>query len=998
MGFRRILVLSCLLLYFVNFASGGHIGDCPNRNRTSAMGVGRRCRKQCRPGDTRCRGGKVCLCDHECGYSCIKLDNFCPHPPTLLNSTSINITRTNASGIVQAEAPYRYNDRARYICDAGFTLVQDGNHMCHGRRGWTGTSICARNCGQYDPVLVRRRGMVCGTECHVDSQCSNGLQCLCDGACGLRCANSSNDCGEAPQVRNATLQYTGEGLGRVANYICDSGFYRSSGSYARRCTVAGTWDGTSPTCTRVECPDPSEAIGMTDGYIADWVGGPYYPGQQFTFECPSGYRLIGSPVRSCQTNGRWSGVPNACDRQRRTGEVRCSHPGIPVNGELFSGGRGRNRFSVGSTVTFRCHGRYILVGQAVQTCMRFLQWDGQGAPQCIDPIYPDDPREAAQRLSENTNRISVHMSTPSSGVGGRSITADHEGGNEIYFLIDFSRSVTDEALDHSLKFAQKLVTRFAGGTNKTAHYGVIIFASEPKVELNSRINRRLNSTQIIQYFIRISQKKQEIRQTVGGGTNTGAALNVLRGMLGISYQTDRINNGGNNRQRHCFILTDGKSNHGDNPVNIVNIILREFQPNPPQFYSITSCTTCRGNTPDARAEYTQLLGLAGGKLENFVQIENFYLLEQYIDRVIDVRIDYGKCGQAGDIGSIKTRARFGRVLNGETAVDKAWPWQGVFTKKVNGGNFQQILKSYSTSNFLGGGSLINNQWVLTAAHLFAKYDEGNAAWQRNFRVTFGLYNRPITRSHYRNRLDPTMVVYNTEKIIYHPDFDDISLDNDTALVKLGQQVKLDPTKTRWINVPNTFGWVNFTDYIRPVCLPCMPNNCLNSYLRTKGRIPANSNQQQICDIETAAVLDVSNSQNIAVVTGFGHENERSSNDLKLNASATLKQGVLKLMPHATCRDFTNQWGKDLTQQMVCATSSNSSVGIDACRGDSGGPLIRELYDENTRKSCWIQMGIVSWGYGCGKKTTVNGVNSFRPGIFTKLPLFMAWVNQTMEGN
>ncbi|XP_078494101.1 LOW QUALITY PROTEIN: limulus clotting factor C-like [Ciona intestinalis] len=653
MPFQRILVLSCLLLCLVNIANFFHIGPCQDRNTTSAMAVGRRCRKWCRPGDTRCKGAKVCRCDHECGYSCIKLDNFCPYPPTLLNSTNITITRTNRSGIFQVEAPYLYNDRARYICDAGFALVHDGNHMCHGRRGWTGTSLCAR----------------------------------------------------------------------------------------------------------VECPDPSGAIGMTNGYISDWVEGPYYSGQQFTFECPSGYRLIGSPVRSCQNNGRWSGVPNACDSRHRSG--RCSHPGIPVNGELFWARRGRDPFSVGSIITFRCTRGYILVGQAEQTCMYFLQWDGQGAPQCVDSKYPDDPREA-----------------------GRSITADNE--------------------------------------------------------------------------------------------------------------------------------------------------------------------------------------------------------------------DNEKCGQAGDIGSIKMKTRPGRdwAMARETAADKAWPWHALFTRRSD----SNIYNSYATRNFLGGGSLINNQWVLTAAHMFALYDEGNDAWQRDFRITFGLYNRPITRNHYRRRLDPTMVVYNTERIIYSSNFDDVSVDYDIALVKLGQQVKLNAAKTRWINVTNAFGWVNFTDYIRPVCLPCMPNNCLNSYLRNKGRIQGNLNQQQICDIETAAVLDVSNNQNIAVVTGFGHEHEISINGNRVNASVTLKQGVFKLVPHARCLLFTNQWGSDLTERMICALSENGTVRQHACTGDGGGPLIRELYDENTRKSCWIQIGIVSWGYGCGKKSIVNGVNSYRPGIYTKLPLFMSWLNQTMEAN
>uniref|UniRef100_F6SWZ3 C3/C5 convertase n=1 Tax=Ciona intestinalis TaxID=7719 RepID=F6SWZ3_CIOIN len=977
MGFRRILVLSCLLLYFVNFASGGHIGDCPNRNRTSARGVGRRCRKQCRPGDTRCRGGKVCLCDHECGYSCIKLDNFCPHPPTLLNSTSINITRTNASGIVQAEAPYRYNDRARYICDAGFTLVQDGNHMCHGRRGWTGTSICARNCGQYDPVLVRRRGMVCGTECHVDSQCSNGLQCLCDGACGLRCANSSNDCGEAPQVRNATLQYTGEGLGRVANYICDSGFYRSSGSYARRCTVAGTWDGTSPTCTRVECPDPSEAIGMTDGYIADWVGGPYYPGQQFTFECPSGYRLIGSPVRSCQTNGRWSGVPNACDRQRRTGEVRCSHPGIPVNGELFSGGRGRNRFSVGSTVTFRCHGRYILVGQAVQTCMRFLQWDGQGAPQCIDPIYPDDPREAAQRLSENTNRISVHMSTPSSGVGGRSITADHEGGNEIYFLIDFSRSVTDEALDHSLKFAQKLVTRFAGGTNKTAHYGVIIFASEPKVELNSRINRQLNSTQIIQYFIRISQKKQEIRQTVGGGTNTGAALNVLRGMLGISYQTDRINNGGNNRQRHCFILTDGRHNEGLDPTTAVRRILIEFVENPPEFYSVTSCKDCSSTLVAGNTAYDELLGLANNKVENFVKISDFYSLQKLLDQVTDAQIDYSKCGQSGDISSITSRAQVGRVLGGRRALDRSWPWQGTVTKHL-----AKVSKTYGARGLLGGGTLVNNRWVITAAHLFNDIAFDDLVY--SILVTLGLYKRPRAPS---DRLPSVVKIFQPARVIIHPDFDFDTYDYDIALIQLGQEKQ--QRGDRWINVPNSFGWVNYTEYVRPVCLPCYPNG-VPEFLRKVVSGPVLTgleNVNQTCRIEGNWLRDKSRSQNLAVVTGFGHENERRPGSMaQVRPALYLKQGILKLEADARCIAATTRMNniQTYTTRMLCAIGAHNTpdLVVDACQGDSGGPIVRQVYDPETRTSMWVQIGIVSWGWGCGQNYSLHGITYYYPGYYT----------------
>jgi len=47
--------------------------QCSTRNITDAANVGRPCRKPCQPGDGRCKSDKLCLCDHECGYSCINL-------------------------------------------------------------------------------------------------------------------------------------------------------------------------------------------------------------------------------------------------------------------------------------------------------------------------------------------------------------------------------------------------------------------------------------------------------------------------------------------------------------------------------------------------------------------------------------------------------------------------------------------------------------------------------------------------------------------------------------------------------------------------------------------------------------------------------------------------------------------------------------------------------------------------------------------------------------
>ncbi len=56
--------------------------------------------------------------------------------------------------------------------------------------------------------------------------------------------------------------------------------------------------------------------------------------------------------------------------------------------------------------------------------------------------------------------------------------------------------------------------------------------------------------------------------------------------------------------------------------------------------------------------------------------------------------------------------------------------------------------------------------------------------------------------------------------------------------------------------------------------------------------------------------------------------------------------------------------------MICA----GEAGKDSCQGDSGGPLT------------WSgkQVGIVSWGYGCGR----DGY----PGVYTETFAFLDWID------
>nr|XP_012598872.2 testisin-like [Microcebus murinus] len=116
------------------------------------------------------------------------------------------------------------------------------------------------------------------------------------------------------------------------------------------------------------------------------------------------------------------------------------------------------------------------------------------------------------------------------------------------------------------------------------------------------------------------------------------------------------------------------------------------------------------------------------------------------------------------------------------------------------------------------------------------------------------------------------------------------------------------------------------------------------------------------------------------VTGWGNIHEH----IPLPYPYTLQEVQVAIINNSICNhlfqrpDFRmNIWG-----DMVCAGYAQG--GKDSCFGDSGGPLVCE------KQGLWYQVGVVSWGVGCGRPN--------RPGVYTNVSQHFQWILNHMIRN
>ncbi|XP_019647923.1 PREDICTED: LOW QUALITY PROTEIN: sushi, von Willebrand factor type A, EGF and pentraxin domain-containing protein 1-like [Branchiostoma belcheri] len=268
---------------------------------------------------------------------------------------------------------YFVGDQMTFTCNPGYDLNGDAMLTCWGHKQWSGTPpTCDRvSC----PALSQpANGQMNGNNLFGDQvtfACDLGYSlngsisrtCQADGTwSGVQPVCNSLRCQTLASPAHGTVA-GGSTFGDTATYSCDTGYEAVGGTPVRMCMASLTWSGTQPSCNKISCVSLSSPV---NGGI---TGSNQY-GDTVTYDCSTGFMLMGDQTRTCQSDQQWSGTQPYCQR------LQCPQLGTIANGASTGG------LYYGDYASFTCNPGYEIQGNSTAVCMDDGQWSST-APTCI---------------------------------------------------------------------------------------------------------------------------------------------------------------------------------------------------------------------------------------------------------------------------------------------------------------------------------------------------------------------------------------------------------------------------------------------------------------------------------------------------------------------------------------------------------------------------------------------------------------------------------------
>ncbi|KAG5263246.1 hypothetical protein AALO_G00284200 [Alosa alosa] len=284
----------------------------------------------------------------------------------------------------------------------------------------------------------------------------------------------------------------------------------------------------------------------------------------------------------------------------------------------------------------------------------------------------------------------------------------------------------------------------------------------------------------------------------------------------------------------------------------------------------------------------------------------------------DVSAQLDVCGQA----TLNTR-----IVGGQDAPEGAWPWQA----------------SLHSGFHFCGGSLINKDWVLTAAHCFPSTSTSGLVIYLGRQTQQGSNGNEVSRT--------------VTRVIRHPNYDDSTNNNDIALLQLSSSV-------------------TFTNYIRPVCLAAASSTFssgTNTWITGWGAISFGVSLPSPQTLQEVEVPVVSNSE----------------------CSSAYASHNIGITSNMICAGLLGEGGKDSCQGdsggpmvskqgSVWVQAGVVSFGIGCALADSPG-----VYTRVSQYESWIKTQITSdqTGFVTFNTTSSSSRTTTAPLTLTPLLLF-----------